>query len=251
MGSRGSGYNIFWMVKNIFSLIHSNSPEDQIEAISSPEFRAEHALVLLRKRNLAPGVIEEISSKREVVDKGRVKLMMVIHPRTPIHLAMDFVGSLLPMELLEVLKSPTAKPPVKKKAELIILENMEKYPLGLRIALARLAPARAHRIFIREKSEEVLKAFMRNPYLKEETVLYLLERKDLPPGFLSFIYKNTKWGLSPRVKLKIVLSPSSPVPLALRIINELGVNELREIKKDPAQPEIILRRVNLLLGKEV
>lgn len=250
MGTVRPGYNIFWMVKELTSLIYSQSKEDHFEALSCPEFSTEHAMVLLRNRSLHPAVIEEIASRKKIVDKGRIKFMIVVHPRTPIHLAMDFVPFLLPMELLEVLRSPSAKPGIKKRAEMLLLENMGKYPLGLRITMARLAPPRAHRLFIKEKHEEVLKAFVKNPYMKEEVILFLLERDDLPTSFLEFLYKSTKWGLSMRVKLKIVLSPSSPIPLVLRILNELGVKELREIEKDSTQPEIVLRRVRLLLGKE-
>ncbi len=250
MGIFPFGYNILWMVKKFDSLLYSSSLDDQMKALNSHDFPKEKAIIMLRNRNLYPQVIEEISSRKNLIDSGRVKLMVVAHPKTPLHLALDLIPYLMPMELLEVLKSPTAKPAVRKKAEMILMENLRKYPVGLKISMARLAPARAHHIFLKEKSEDVLRAFVKNSYMKEEIILRLLERKDLPQSFINFLYYSTKWGISKRVKLKIALSHSSPIPIVLRIINELNPQELREIKRDPSQPDIVLRRVNIALGKE-
>ncbi len=239
------------MVEDLRSLLLSPSEEKQWEAVNHPDFSEEHALILLKNRSLHPSVIEHISQDRKLIEKGRFKVLLVCHPNIPLHLGLDLISHLLPMELLQVIKSPAAKPQIKKRAEIALKEGMRKYPKGLRISIARQIPPSGHYIMLQERDLDVLKAFLQNPSLTLFSVLRLLERGNFPPDFYNFLYYKTKWGLRPEVKLKIALCKNSPIPLVLRILHELNRQQLLLVEKSPHQPDVILRRVRLLLGKEV
>jgi len=229
----------------------SPSPRKQWEGFNHPDFSGEHAFLLLKNRALDPSLLEQLSRDRELMGKGRFKVLLVSHPNVPLHLALDLLPHLLPGELLEVAKNPGAKPQVKKKAVAALAEGMKKYPKGLRISLARRLPPNAHFLMLQEKDMDVLGAFLQNPSLTLASVLRLLDRGNLPPEFYNYLYHRTKWGLRPEVKFKIAISRNSPVPLVLRILGELSKPQLRQIEKSPGQPDVILKRVKLLLGKEV
>ncbi len=229
----------------------SSSPQKQWEGLKHPDFSEEHAFLLLKNRALDPSIIEHLSKNRELMEKGRFKVLLVSHPNIPLHLGLDLIPHLLPMELLQVTKTPGAKPQIKKRAMMALGEGMRKYPKGLRISLARQLPPQAHFLMFQERDLDVLKAFLQNPSLTLHSVLRLLERGNLPGDFYNFLYYKTRWGLRREVKLKIALARNSPIPLVLRILNELSRQQLREVEKSPGQPDVILRRVRLLLGKEV
>ena len=239
------------MVKDLEELLSSPSPEKQWEAVQAPDFSLEDAFFLLKNRALHPSVIEYLARKRELMDRGRFKVLLVSHPNVPLHLGLDLIPHLLPMELLQVIKSPSTNPQIRKRAELALRDGMRKYPKGLRISMARQLPPSSHFVMLQERDLEVLKAFLQNPSLNLSSVLRLLERGDLPGEFYSYLYYKTRWGLRQEVKLKIALAKNSPIPLVLRIINELNRAQLLQLEKSPHQPDVILRRVRLLLGKEV
>ncbi len=239
------------MVEDLKDLLLSPSPEKQWKAVESPGFSLEDALLLLKNRSLHPSVIEYLAHKREFIDRGRFKVLLVSHPNVPLHLGLDLIPHLLPMELLQVIKNPGTNPQIRKRAELALKDGMRKYPRGLRISMARQLPPSSHFIMMQERDLDVLKSFLQNPSLNISSVLRLLERGDLPGEFYSYLYYKTRWGVRQEVKLKIALAKNSPIPLVLRIINELNRAQLMQIEKSPHQPDVILRRVRLLLGKEV
>ncbi len=234
----------------LFRYLNSPKREEQWGVISNPGFCRDHVLLFLRNRNLHPEIIEELASRKDFVKLGAVKYLIAVHPRTPVSLALHMVSMLQPMEVVRVASDPYAQPAVKQKAEQRLKEEFPKLPLGLKITIARIAPPRLHPIFFEERELRVLKAFLENPRLKEETVLWFLEEEDLPGEILQHLYLRTRWGLLQRVKFKIARHPSTPIPIVLRILNELLPHQLEELEKDENQPDVVLNRIRALLGKE-
>ncbi len=230
--------------------LSSPNRDVQWKVVNNPNFSKEHAFLFLRNRNLHPEIIEELASRKELMKLGGIRFLITVHPRTPLSLALNMVPTLQPMETVRVISDPYAKPAVKQKAEQKLKEELASMPLGLKISIARIAPPRIHPLFFKERDERVLKAFLENPKLKEETVLWFLEEEDLPPFILQHLYSRTRWGLLYRVKFKIAKHPSTPIPVVLRILNELLPEDLEEIVKDPRQPDVVLRRIKALLGRE-
>lgn len=88
---------------------------------------------------------------------------------------------------------------------------------------------------------EVVEAVLQNPFLQDEHILTLLNRKDLPGTFLEAFSKNPKLTESQRVKSALVLNPKTPRLVSLGLLKFLYLFDLVQITLRPAVPAEIKR----------
>jgi hypothetical protein len=101
---------------------------------------------------------------------------------------------------------------------------------------AAVAPRSMIEPFFGERAKEVLVALARNPNLKEDDLLRLLERKDLPQEALRQLAGHTRAARSYRVKLALVRHPRTPRLVSLPLIKFLYPFDLVRVSQTPAVP---------------
>lgn len=82
---------------------------------------------------------------------------------------------------------------------------------------------------LQDPSPEVLRAALKNPGLREEHLLVLLKRQDLPEGLLKAIYQLDRTGTSRRLKLALVKNPATPTPVVQSLLPHLHLFELVDL----------------------
>jgi hypothetical protein len=118
----------------------------------------------------------------------------------------------------------------------------------------------ALRALVHDPALEVLEALLRNPFLTEENLLILLNRKDLPRELVEAIIGNAEWMKSQRVKAAVVQHPRTPRLASLKLIKFLYLFDLVNVSLQPATPaeikrlaedQIISRLEQLPLGQQI
>lgn len=118
----------------------------------------------------------------------------------------------------------------------------------------------ALRALVHDPAMEVLEALLRNPFLSEEHLLILLNRKDLPRELLEAVLGNQELMKSQRVKAAVVQHPRTPRLASLKLLKFLYLFDLVNVSLQPATPaeikrlaedQIIARLEQLPLGQQI
>jgi hypothetical protein len=137
--------------------------------------------------------------------------------------------SLLALERL--IRQPiTTRPPAPDEPnEGRVPEDARGRPLtlGERKSLARKPDRSALEKLFGDPHPDVIRGLLRNPRLTEDDVVRLAARRPNRPDILTEIARSTRWIHRARIRLAIILNPSTPVEIAGPISGLLVRQELR------------------------
>ena len=163
---------------------------------------------------------------------------------------MDLLSTLPWTSLLSLSQSPRTPPVVRRQAERKLLGQLTTMALGEKIALAR----RAHRAFFRAVigtgDGQVLSALLNNPRLVENDILVILNTSEPPPKFFRELAGHHKWGAYIRVRRALVECEHTPLPVALSVLVQLSLTELRRVLERPGLPQRVRDAAQSLLDRE-
>ncbi len=136
----------------------------------------------------------------------------------------------------------------------MVAESGWREDLAERAQAAALAPRHQLEPFFQETAKEVLVALARNPNLRENHLLRLLERKDLPVEVVSEIAAHKVAAGSYAVKLALTRHPKAPRLVSLPNLKLFHLFDLVRICQGPVVPahvklvaeETILKKVESL-----
>jgi hypothetical protein len=119
--------------------------------------------------------------------------------------------------------------------------------LGERKSLARGAPRETLDRLLRDPEPQVIRLLLGNPRLVERDVVLVAARRPVQPEVIQELMANQKWISRYAVKQAIVLNPSTPNELALRLLPFMIGTHLSEIANDPALPLVRQQAAKRLL----
>ncbi len=82
---------------------------------------------------------------------------------------------------------------------------------------------------LQDPAPEVLRTVLRNPKMREEHLLVLLKRRDLPEDLLKAIYQLEQTGTSHQLKRALVKNPATPTPIVQTLVPRLHLFELLDL----------------------
>ncbi len=130
--------------------------------------------------------------------------------------------------------------PGTMSARLKLMSVTEKMQLGL-------AGDREARIFLFRDTNKALHLYvLRNPRIGLDEVTAAAKMSTLGPDALKFIAEHKEWGLNPTVCTALARNPRTPVPLVLRILPRVPLQEIRAIAKGNGRAPIVQAARKLL-----
>jgi hypothetical protein len=110
---------------------------------------------------------------------------------------------------------------------------LDRIPLPHRAALATRGGPKEREILIRDSNLLVIDAMSRNPGLLPHEVMSILRMPNLLPQTLDTIAKDSRWGGSEAVMIRVATHRATPLPTALALINRLPHATLKKIIRAP------------------
>jgi hypothetical protein len=127
-----------------------------------------------------------------------------------------------------------------------MLETEEK-----RIELAMVANREEITQYVHDPSTKVIKALLGNRHLKEEDVIIIANRKNVPSDVLETIAKEKRWAESYLVRLALARNPKSPLSISLSIMRYLRLSDLEEIARCHFIPLALRRKVETIIIERI
>jgi hypothetical protein len=100
-----------------------------------------------------------------------------------------------------------------------------------KIRLATKASRTERQILLQDTSPQVLLALLANPRIEDEEILQLVKSIHVSTAVLQQIASNQRWSALYEVQRALVLSPRTPTPLVLKLLELLRTQDLGALAK--------------------
>jgi hypothetical protein len=189
----------------------------------------EQVLVAVLRRAVPPNFLEILAATAPWSERPRVLARVVLSPRASRGLSLRLLAQLSWRELADVAAAPWVAAAVRLRAEALLGEVLRDLRLGDRITLSRLATAPVLARLLLDDEPRVIQAALPNPRLREEDLVTVVRREDVPRPLLEACASSSRWSASYAVRLALVLQPRTPQPVALLQISSLVPRDLRRV----------------------
>lgn len=186
-------------------------------------------LMALLRRAVPVAFLELLSLTPPWSRDGRVLAAVVLNPHAPARLALPLLPALFWHDLAEVARTLRIAPPVRARAEALLLERIPDLRLGERVTLGRVATPPVLRALLRDPERKVAQACLINPRLREEDLLQALRADDVPVVVLESAARSRRWAERYNVRLELVLQARTPLSLALAQVTSLLPRDLLRV----------------------
>jgi len=223
--------------EELAALLHSDDDEVLLALLKNPSFAETDVAVLLARKNLPAGVIEEICTRREWLKTYALKKALACHPHTPRLVSLRMLRELYLMDLVQIALLPGVSAELKRNAEDQLITRLPQLPLGQKITLGRRGPARVAGLLLAEGHPLVVPVAMDNSHLTAAQVLKALAREGVPESVVHAIAHHRKWSCDYNVRLALIRNPATTLAVSLSFLPELTVSDLRELAAPGIVPE--------------
>jgi hypothetical protein len=189
-------------------------------------------LTVLLRRAVPRAFLEALAATPPWSRDGRVLAALVLSPQAPPRTCIPLMPSLFWHDLAEVARTLRVAPPVRTRAEALLLERLPELRLGDRIAIARIATPPVLRALLRGGEPRVTRACLLNPRLREDDVLAVVRTDDVPVVLLEAAARSRRWSENYNVRLELVLQARTPLALALAQITSLVHRDLVRVSRN-------------------
>jgi hypothetical protein len=222
--------------------VHSADAEVLKAAVSDPALTEDLALTLLKRADLWPELLEQLSKKSVIKDR-KVKLALVSHCRTPRYISVGLVRQMFTFDLMQVALTPSVPADVKKAAEEALLNRLETLTMGEKLSLARRASGRVAAALLTDPEIRMCHAALDNSRLTEGHIIKALTAAKTRVGFVRAVCGHAKWSLRRDIRIALLRNEKLPLSYALEYARGFPAPVLREILQSSTLPVHIKQRV--------
>ena len=127
--------------------------------------------------------------------------------------------------------------------------RIKQMDLGQKILLAPKADRGECQILCRDPAPMVLLGLLSNPRLEAEFVLAIVKSNFASGDIFQRVASDRRWMASAEIRTAVVRNPKTPTPIAVRLLDTLPMNELREMAKLGGMKEDLRRAAFKALTK--
>jgi len=217
--------------------------ENLLQFISDPQFDEQAAITLLARRDLPADIIEKLARRPEFPESYAVLRALAFHVNVPRVTAKKVCRKLHLMDTVKLSVAPALSPDIQRIAEDELLFRLPRLALGQMIAVARQASARVLAALILEGNAKTVGPALDNPRFSEAQVLKILSSERLPAPVVPTIARHTRWPKLPNVRTALLRHPQTPYEIALRLLRQASLNELRTLLRSTSLTAEFRRQV--------
>lgn len=208
------------------------------------------ARLVLRNPFLSVSVLEKLLGLDDLAGNYQWRRDLANTRICPLTAAMAIVPGLFWRDLAQMARNVQVRPQLRRQAESVLLQRVDRLGAGERIALARIASP-ALLVELRKATDpRVIRSLLENPRLTQGDLMPLLVGGRGTASTLRLIARDRRWGTRRSIRLALARNPNTPLSDALSALPSLTKPDLRGLSRDAAVPSLVRRRCHVLLGEE-
>ena len=230
-------------------LIHDPDPAIITAVAGDARLTEDLALALLERRDLPREALEQLHRNSAVAKLRKVRLAVVMHPRTPRHVSIPNIRHLYLFELMQVALTPAVAADLKRAAEETLLGQLSTISSGERLTLAKRGSGRVAAALLLDKEEHIMQATLLNPQMTELWIVKALKAGAGTELLAPAVSRNAKWLHRLEIKAALLGNRHTPFAFAVQIANELPVRAIKDVLRNSQLPANVKRYLQGILDK--
>jgi hypothetical protein len=210
-------------------LIHEQTAEVLVAVASDARLTEDLALSMLNRRDLPREALEAMNRNGAVAKHRKVRLAIVMHPRTPRHVSVPTIRHLYTFELMQVGLFPAVAADVKRAAEETLIGRLGTISTGERSVLAKQSSGRVAAALLLDKEERIMHAALLNPQMTETLIVKALRSEEGTELLVAAVCRHEKWSRRNEIKMALLGNENTPFARVLQFASELPVKVLKEV----------------------
>ncbi|MCU1333920.1 MAG: hypothetical protein JWM08_2912 [Candidatus Angelobacter sp.] len=210
-------------------LVHDSSLEVLTAVAADARLSEDLAMALLNHRDLPREALEALSKNGPLMRQRKVRMAVVVHPRTPRHVSVPTIRHLHTFELMQVALLPSVQPDVKRAAEEVLISKLASISSGERITLARRSSGRVAAALLLDKEEPIMQAALSNPQMTEISIVKVLKAERGTELLAPAVSRHQKWSYRNDVKAALLGNKNTPSGRLIHLAAELPVNLIKDV----------------------
>jgi hypothetical protein len=213
-------------------LVHDSSPEILTAVAADARLTEDLALAMLNRRDLPREVLEALSKNGHVAKQRKVRLSLVMHPRTPRHVSVPTIRHIYVFELMQVALLAGVPPDVKRAAEEVLIGRLANISPGERFTLAKRSSGRVAAALLLDKEERIMQAALVNPQMTEMLIVRALKAESRTELLAPAVSRHQKWSYRNDIKAALLGNKNTPAGRIIHLAAELPVNLIKEVLRN-------------------
>jgi hypothetical protein len=222
--------------EGLSKLVHDPSPRVLRALLENTSLREEDVLIIANRKNVPPDVLDAIAKNGRWSESYPIRLALAKNPKTPLSVSLSIVRYLRLFDIAEMARSHHIPLVFRHKVEAIVIERIPSMPLGYKKSLAKMAVGNVLLKLLQDADTEVIALCLNNPRLMEGHLFKIISRKDTLAETIRQIAVHQTWSGRPLVRLSLVRNDHTPLTLTERFLQEMKLQELRDLYADPLLP---------------
>jgi len=210
-------------------LVHESSAEILTAVAADARLTEDLVLALLNHRDLPREALEALSKNGPLMRLRKVRMAVVMHPRTPRHVSVPAIRHLYTFELMQVALLPSVQPDVKRAAEAVLISKLASISSGERITLARRSSGRVAAALLLDKEERIMQAALTNPQMTEVSIVKALKIEHGTELLAPAVSSHQKWSYRNDVKAALLGNKNTPSSRLIHLAAELPINLIKDV----------------------
>jgi hypothetical protein len=217
---------------NLERLVHDSSPEILTAVAADARLTEDLALALLNHRDLPREALEALSKNGHLARLRKVRMAIVVHPRTPRHVSVPTIRHLYTFDLMQVALLPSVPPDVKRAAEEVLISKLASISSGERATLARRSSGRVAGALLLDKEERIMQAALANPQMTELSIVRALKAGRNTELLAPAVSRHQKWSYRNDVKAALLGNKDTPSGRLIHLAAELPINLIKDVLRN-------------------
>jgi len=210
-------------------LIHDQSREILSAVAADFRLTEDLALAMLNRRDLPREALEELNKNGAVVKHRKVRLAIVMHPRTPRHVSIPAIRHLYAFELMQVASFPAVAADVKRVAAETLVGRLKTVSSGERFGLAKQCPGRVAAALLFDAEERTMRAALANSHMTEALLVKALRSDEATEILVVAVSHDQKWARRNDVKTALLGHDKTPFDKIVQFAAELPLRMLKDV----------------------
>jgi len=210
-------------------LVHDSAPEILVAVAADARLTEDLALALLNHRDLPREALEALSKNGQLARLRKVRMAIVVHPRTPRHVSVPTIRHLHTFDLMQVALLPSVQPDVKRAAEEVLIGKLASISSGERVTLARRGSGRVAGALLLDKEERIMQAALANPQMTEISIVRALKAGHGTELLAPAVARHQKWSYRNDVKAALLGNKDTPSGRLIHLAAELPINLIKDV----------------------
>ncbi len=225
--------------EGLAKFVHDPSPRVIKALLDNKKLREDDVLIIANRKNVPPEVLDAIAKSGKWAESYPIRLALAKNPKTPLSVSLSIVRYLRLFDIAEMTRSHHIPPVFRHKVEAIVIERIPTMPLGYKKSLAKMAVGNVLLKLLQDADADVAALCLNNPRLQESHLFKVINLRDTYAETIRLIAVHQTWSSRPLVRYALARNRQTPLTLTERFLQNMKLQELRELYADPLLPTTV------------